>query len=89
MSEKVPDLISKIESEYGLDTIVWITAKAKEYHLPVLNIIKNNMGLLNYNDSILIHFMKENQIKYILSYDLVFDLELSIKRIFSPDFKLN
>lgn len=87
-SKEIEVLIKKIEKDYN-ENITWISEDIKIYHKEILKLVKNSLGLLNYNDCFLISYMLKNKIKYIISYDHDFDTIKGIVRIYDENFILN
>lgn len=85
---EIPSLIQKVDALYNEESITWISEEIKIYHNSILNLLKTNNGLLNYNDCFLISFMQKNSIKYIISFDIDFDQIDGIKRIYNAEFAL-
>ena len=70
------------------DTIVWISEEIKKFHPHIIKLVRDNHGLLNYNDCFLSAYMLKNKIKNIISFDNDFDSIPGFNRISNRSFEL-
>lgn len=88
-SNEIGHFLNLIDDYYSSELIVWISEDIRKYHNQILDLIRNSNGLLNYNDSFLIAYMIENDIRNIISFDLDFGSINQINRISNNQFSLS
>ena len=87
-SNEIDHFLKLIEKQYTTDAIVWISEEIKKFHPHIIKMVRDNRGLLNYNDCFLLSYMLKNKIKNIISFDNDFDSIAGINRISSKSFEL-
>ncbi len=72
--------IEKLQTICPKENITWMYQELDRFYNSVINMVKNNHGVLNFHDAFIVHIANELEIPYIVSFDKGFD-KTNLKRI--------
>ncbi len=72
-SEQLFSLLDNLEKQAPADVISWLSSENRRLHQDIVKLVRESKGVLNYHDSMMALFCRENEIRYILSFDKDFD----------------
>ncbi|MEK7251502.1 MAG: type II toxin-antitoxin system VapC family toxin [Bacteroidota bacterium] len=82
--EAFPRLISLLKSRIPSSFITWISPQIPMLYEKCLKLMLESDGSLNFNDSLITLYMREQKLSYIASFDKDFDTVKGLKRCASP-----
>ena len=83
-AEQFSQLLSRLRQEVSPSSITWISGEGERLYEQVLDLCRSHEGRLNFNDSLMALFCREQGIRYIASYDHDFDHLFWLVRMFDP-----
>ncbi|MEK7249469.1 MAG: type II toxin-antitoxin system VapC family toxin [Bacteroidota bacterium] len=84
-TERFPAILETLNSLFPVAEILWLSPSVPRYYRDCFQMMATHHGQLNFNDCLLVTYMHEKSIKWIVSFDKDFDAVKTIHRIKSPD----
>ena len=67
------------------DSIIWISTETRRFYPEIIGLVRDSMGTLNFNDTLVALGCRELGIVCIATFDSDFDSIAWLKRLSSPD----
>lgn len=82
-SDKLTECFDKIDAFISHERIRFTSSIVRKQFRQILNLILESNNTLSFTDSLIVYFLRQNNLKYLLSFDTGFDSISNIRRIFS------
>jgi predicted nucleic acid-binding protein len=84
-SEQFSSLLDNLLQTIPLANITWISSEIRTMYPDVMKLVRENLGILNFNDSLIALSCRALKINSIVSFDKDFDQISWLKRISLPE----
>jgi len=84
-SSEFTQLLTQLMSQFPEDSIIWISTETKRFYPEIIGLVRDSMGVLNSNDTLIALGCRELGIEWIATFDSDFDSIPWLKRLSSPD----
>ena len=83
-SSEFTELLTQIVSQVPEDSIIWISTETKRFYREIIGLVRDSVGVLNFNDTLVALGCRELGIESIATFDSDFDSVAWLKRLSSP-----
>lgn len=80
-ADKFNEIVININKNISTDIIIWTYLDIRHYYQPIISLMKEHHGRLNFHDCLIALIAKEKNIKKIISFDQDFDKITWLERI--------
>jgi len=84
-SSEFNELLSQLMLKAPEDSIIWISTEIRRFYPEIIGLVRNSMGALNFNDTLVALGCRELGIECIATFDSDFDSIAWLKRLSSPN----
>ena len=83
-AERIPAVLQRFRHELPAAAITWILQDTERIYEPILSLVEQSNGVLNFHDALIALACREREIPVIASFDPDFDLIPWLKRLTLP-----
>jgi len=84
-SSEFTELLTQLMSQAPEASIIWISTETRRFYPEIMGLVRDSMGALNFNDTLVALGCRELGIECIATFDSDFDSIPWLKRLSSPD----
>jgi predicted nucleic acid-binding protein len=84
-SSEFTELLTRVVSQAPEDSIIWISKETRRFYPEIIDLVRDSMGALNFNDILVALGCRELGIECIATFDSDFDSIAWLKRLSSPN----
>jgi predicted nucleic acid-binding protein len=84
-SSEFTELLTRVVSQAPEDSIIWISTETRRFYPEIIDLVRDSMGALNFNDMLVALGCRELGIERIATFDSDFDSVAWLKRLSSPN----
>jgi predicted nucleic acid-binding protein len=84
-SSEFTELLTQFMAQFPEDSIIWISTETKRFYPEIIGLVRDSMGVLNFNDTLVALGCRELGIECIATFDSDFDSIPWLKRLSSPN----
>ena len=84
-SSEFTELLTRVVSQAPEDSIIWISTETRRFYPEIIDLVRDSMGALNFNDILVALGCRELGIECIATFDSDFDSIAWLKRLSSPN----
>jgi predicted nucleic acid-binding protein len=84
-SSEFTELLTQLMSQAPEASIIWISTETRRFYPEIIGLVRDSMGALNFNDTLVALGCRELGIECIATFDSDFDSIPWLKRLSSPD----
>lgn len=74
-------IINWLQQRISYEQVVWLAQYTQHYYREILETMVRFQGTVNFHDAMIVLYMRDNGLEYLLSFDADFDNFPDIKRI--------
>jgi predicted nucleic acid-binding protein len=76
--------VRMLQIKLPYSNISWVSVLIQTYYSEILELMTHHNGKLNFNDALIVVYMKKNNLQFIASFDSDFDDVAWVQRISTP-----
>ncbi|MBI4594992.1 MAG: PIN domain-containing protein [Candidatus Tectomicrobia bacterium] len=84
-SSEFTELLTQVVSQVTEESIIWISRETKRFYPEMISLVRDSIGALNFNDTLLALGCRELAVEFIATVDSDFDSVAWLKRLSSPN----
>jgi len=84
-SSEFTELLTQLMSQAPEASIIWISTETRRFYPEIIGLVRDSMGALNFNDTLVALGCRELGIECIATFDSDFDSIAWLKRLSSPN----
>lgn len=84
-SSEFTELLTRVVSQAPEDSIIWISTETRRFYPEIIDLVRDSMGALNFNDILVALGCRELGIERIATFGSDFDSVAWLKRLSSPN----
>jgi predicted nucleic acid-binding protein len=84
-AERIPSVLQRFRHELPIAGITWVLPDSERLYEPILALVEQTNGLLNFYDALIALACREREIPMIASFDPDFDQISWLRRLAAPD----